>query len=205
MSILSKKNLIAFGICLTLIATFYLSIKLAKQYFLGKFNFDSVRENKNLDWNGPKEGETIDLSNLKTKQDKPFPVLPKQSLILLSIVDSKCWMCRTSQDLITQVQLAAKSYQIHYGMVSFVSRANSEEYFDYAETLSNSDEIYLWQGEKDSLSPTLQKMVVPSHLLVNEQGVILRSFPGSSADKEIRSQLANQIITEILSEKVKLQ
>lgn len=202
---LSKKTLLSVGICLLLTVIIFFSIKLVRWSFSDKFNFDSVRQNANLDWTGPKDGETITLTNLKTKQGEQFPQLPKQSLILLSIVDPNCQMCKVSQDLITQVQSEAESNQIYFAMVSFIPQANTEKYFNYAETLSKSDRVYLWQGEKDNLLPDLQKMVVPSHLLINEQGIILRRFPGSSKDKAIRNQMANQIITEMLAEKAKLQ
>lgn len=201
----SKKNLISFGVCLLLTAIVFFSIKLVKSSFSYKFSFDSRRENANFDWSGPKEGERINLNNFKTKQGEQFPQLPKQSIILLSIVDPNCRMCRVSEDLITQIQSEAKSNQIYYFMVSFAPQESSEKYFEYAETLSKSDKVYLWQGEKDDLSSALQKMVVPSHLLINEEGLIIRCFPGSSTDKAIRSQMANQIITEMLAEKAKLQ
>lgn len=202
---LHKKTFLSFGLFLLLTATVFFSTKLIKISFSKNFDFDSIRKKQNLEWTGPSEGETVNLNGFRTKEGDSFPQLPKHSLILLSIVDPKCKMCQASQDLIVQVQSEAKFNQIYSAVVSLSQPQNNKEYFDYADTLSKSDKTYLWEENKNTLSPALQKMVVPSHLLLNENGVILRRFPGGSSDKSIRIQMANQIISEMLLEKSKIQ
>ena len=110
-------------------------------------------------------------------------------------------MCLVSTDLFERVRSEAKSNQIYFFIVSIAPEDRKEQFFDYAETLPKSDGIYWRQTETDELSDSLQKMVVPSHLLINEQGIILRHFPGSSSEKTIRDRMASQIITEMLEEK----
>ena len=203
---LSRKNIL-FVICCVLLTLFVAFLtSLARFYlFAARFDYDSIRKNERIGWSGPKEGERIELSKFRTEQGESFPQFPEKSLILLSVVDPKCEMCRLSTDLIQKVQRDAESHQVRFFIVSFVSKAPKEEFFRYANTICKSDGSYFWQGEKEQLLPALEKMVVPSQLLVNEKGTVLRRFSGSSTDKPVRDQMARQIITETLAEKAKLE
>jgi hypothetical protein len=183
----------------------FLTSRARSYLFVTRFDFDSFRKNEQLEWNGPKEGERIDLTQFRTEQAESFPQFPANSLILLAVIDPRCKMCRRSADLMEQVQAEVRSHGVNFLIVSFVSDVQKEEFFAYAKTLCKADEIFLWEGEKELVLPALRKMVLPSHILINEEGIVLRRFPGSSNDKAIRDQMAKQIIAETLAEKANLK
>jgi hypothetical protein len=172
--------------------------------WVAKYDYDLIRKNEKIEWGGPREGEKIELSKFRTEQGEPFPEFPEKSLILLSVSDPRCEMCRLSVDLIEQVETEAKLNQVKFFIVSLVPEVTKAEFFHYVKKLGKAEESYSWQGEKESILPALQKMVVPSHLLINEKGIVLRRFPGSSREKAIRVQMAKQIIAETLAEKASL-
>jgi hypothetical protein len=197
------RKYILFVICGLLVMVFLTNW--ARSYFSAGNDFASIRKNEKIDWGGPKEGERIELSQFRSERGESFPLLPSKSLILISAVDPRCEMCRFSEDLIEQVRSEAKLNEVKFFVVSFASDIPKERFFSYAKTLSKSDESYVWQGEKETLLPALQKMVIPSHLLINEQGTVLRAFPGSSREKTIRVEMAKEIISDTLAEKAKLK
>lgn len=202
---MSRRNLLFVICCLLLSLIVAVLTSWAKSYlWIAKYDYDSIRKNEKIDWGGPKEGKKIELNKFRTEQGESFPEFPEKSLILLSLSDPRCEMCRLSADLIEQVESEAKLHKVNFFMVSVVSDIPTEEFFRYARKLHESEKTYLWQSEKELILPALQKMVVPSHLLINEKGIVLRRFPGSSRDKTIRVQMANQIIAETLAEKAGL-
>lgn len=177
-------------------------IRLTKSYFFSSnFDYDSFRKNV---WSGPKEGERIELGGLKSCDGEVFPQVPHKSLILLAVVDPNCEMCRMSADLINNVEREAESRGLTFFVVSFASTAPKEEFFTYADSVFKAAHSYYWEDRQLDPLPSLKKMVVPSHLLIDENGVILRRFPGSSADRLIRAEMATQIIREITQEQESL-
>lgn len=202
---LLRRNVFVLLCCFltVLISAFFTN--LAKSYLFDRFDYDLIRKDENVAWSGPKEGEKIELTGFKDEQSKQFPQLPEKSLILFSLINPKCGMCKRSADLIEQVRDEAKLHQVKFFMVSVASDISKEEFFEYAKTFGKLDGIYSWENEKELVLPALQKMVIPSFILVSEQGVVLRRFPGTSNEKTIRDQMARQIITETLAEKAKLE
>jgi hypothetical protein len=197
-----KILLIALCFLTVLVAAFVTS--LTKSYFFSRFDYDSIRKDEKISWKGPEEGEKIKLSGFKNERSAPIPQLPNKTLILLSLVDPKCGMCKRSADLIEHVRNEAESHQVKFFLISVTPEVSNEEFLEYAKTFGDSVEIFSWRNEDGSLLPSLQKMVVPSFILVDENGVVLRRFPGSSNEITIRDQMGTQIINETLSEKAKL-
>jgi hypothetical protein len=66
----------------------------ARSYFSARNDFASIRKNEEIDWRGPKEGEKIELRQFRSERGESFPSLPNKSLVLISVVDPRCEMCR---------------------------------------------------------------------------------------------------------------
>lgn len=186
--------------CLAIVLLVASLTKNAKTYL--SFDYDSVRKDGTVTWGGPKEGETVNLTMLRNERAESIPA--DKPLILLLLVDPRCQMCRESADLFEQVQLDATSHGIEFLVASFGGPSSREEFFGYARTLCDSSHAFYWDGEKGLVSPAVQQMAVPSFLLLNQRGLVLRRFPGGSKDSVIRSRMAAQIIAETLHEKVSL-
>ncbi len=124
--------------------------------------------------------------------------------MLLLLVDPACPMCRTSNDLFERVRAGAKANGIKVFAVSFGGKSSKEDFFSYARDFSDSEHVFYWDGDKKLISPALQQMVIPSFLLLNDRGVVLRRFPGGSKEPAIKSKMAEQILTETFQEKARL-
>lgn len=189
-----KKYIFSIIICLILVLITAFVITFLHSYSVEEFNFDSIRKNEKIKWNGPKEGEKINLSNFKNEKGESFPNLTNNNLVLISFVNPRCKMCEDSKDLIKQVQLRSTSKNVQFGIVSLFP-PSKKKFFDYAKKLFGENRIYIWEGEQ--IPRSLREMVIPSHLLLDGDGIVLRRFPGSSLKTEIREQMANQIIEEM--------
>lgn len=167
-----------------------------------RFDYTQYSNNEALAWTGPKQGEKIDLRNLHNQQGQELP-FNKNRLIVLGFVSSKCWMCAESGDLFEYVKTNSLKNGVDYYLVSLGTNETPDEFFHYASTLNLTSDSYIWKENKEDINLSLQNMVVPSHILVNQDGVVLRRFPGSRKEKESREQMGNQTVDEILEEKEK--
>lgn len=124
-------------------------------------------------------------------------------MIVFGFVSSKCWMCGESRDLLEYVKTNSLKNGVDYYLVSLGTNETPKEFFSYAENLNLGTNTYIWNEKKDDVSSNLQNMVVPAHILVNSEGVVLRGFPGSGKEKEHRDQMGNRTVDEILEEQAK--
>jgi hypothetical protein len=168
-----------------------------------RFNYTQYLDNEGLTWTGPKRGEIIDLRNFRSKEGQELPA-NKNNLIALGFVSSKCWMCSESSDLIEYVKTNCLKNGIDYYLVSLGTNETPDEFFSYASKLNLSSNSYIWGENKEDINLSLKSMVVPSHILVDGNGVVLRRFPGGRKEKEIRDQMGNETMDEILEEKTKI-
>ncbi len=167
------------------------------------FDYSEYVNNERLTWTGPKAGEKIDLRNFHNQEGQDIPI-HKDKLIVLGFASSKCWMCPVSNDLFEYVKDNSLKNGIDYFLVSLGTNETSEEFFLYAGELNLTSQSYIWKENKNDINVNLQNIVVPSHILVNQDGIVLRRFPGSARDNEKRKQMANQTVYEILEEKEKI-
>lgn len=144
-----------------------------------------------IDWHGPNVGERVDLRGLKAINGDPFPELQPNGIILLTVVNPRCEMAEISRDLIEKVRLAAKARNVYVAMVSF--SPDNEDFYAYATSKFDYTTIFSWQGEEVLASESLRNLVVPSHLILNDQNIVLNKFLGSSKDVEKRNEISNAI------------
>ena len=71
-----------------------------------------------------------------------------------------------------------------------------EEFYSYADSLGIDAPRLLWSEQKVTAQGSLSTMAVPSHVLVDRNGIILRKWIGSNQDKSIRQRIATQVISD---------
>lgn len=169
----------------------------------GGFDYASRLINKEADWKGPEVGEKIAVQFYKDKDGKSLLESINSDIVVLATVDENCRFSKMSVDQIDYIQTMAKSNGIDYLLVSFNLKNSPREFFDFAQSINFSAKSFAWFGNEDEMLASLPKMIVPSHLIINKNGEILRVFPGTDVEKQIRDQMANQIVAEMLEEKAK--
>lgn len=159
------------------------------------FNFRKLR-NSNNSWRGPNLGERIDLSQLKNSDGKSLAEAVNPHNIMLVTLDSDCAICNSSGDLINSVREGLQSIKIEYYPISFAHFENSNNIDHYAMSLGFQSKTFTWANDVELPQESLQNIVTPSHLLLDNTGKVLQVWAGSSGKKDIPERMSQQIIAD---------
>lgn len=162
--------------------------------FRDGFAFDRLRGDDNKS-KGPPFGENINLSQLRGKDNASHPEPGKTQLLMVVTVTSPCKLCEVATDEMSHVRDKLALLGIPYYVVSFVPTEKAQGFFEYCDALGLGVPAYLW-ASKDQPLTSLSTMVAPSHLLLDENGVIIRTWPGSNEDQALRIRMAKQIVDD---------
>ncbi|HLM61519.1 MAG TPA: hypothetical protein VK308_12005 [Pyrinomonadaceae bacterium] len=205
----NSKTLISFLLCAFLSLGIALGIKTVYSRFLDWqaeriSHYQPLLENKKLDWTGPEIGEKIDLTKFQDSEGKTFGENLKNNRVLIIRIHPDCGMCRLSTDQMQKVINQAETNSFDVGIVSLNSNVPISRVKEFTEFANLNAKYYSWAGDEVETSPSLMKMVNPSFILVDNQGTILKKFPGSNVDARIRRAMTNEVISGLKEEKEKL-
>ncbi len=188
------KNVLGFSLCIVIcISTAFIvkyTYSFLQNYFTPDFEFYTDKED-------PQVGEIINLQGLKDKNEKSFQDTEHGKLILLVIVDPECGACEIAKDQMRWIQEGIKDSEIEYVFVSFTSKKTTSDFSSYIHKNYQSRNSFLW---KDSSLPSPKSLFttpVPSHILIDSNGKILKTFFGTQRDKSLRKRTADKIIKEV--------
>ena len=160
------------------------------------FDFNALRSKDN-DWRGPELGEKIDLARLRTKENKTLASMIGPRPFMLVSVNPTCAMCKIAKDQMIYLRTELLRLDIDYHIVSFTFPADRQlDFFSYAESLKVGGQSFLWNVEDGPPSEAIFIMNNPSHLLLDQNGTVIRVWPGSYADKAVRDRMARQILAD---------
>ena len=186
---------------LALLASSYIT-KTSRKIDVGtaqEFDFGSAADEK-LDWVGPKVGELINLSRLKTEDGETLADLAGNNLVMVVLVDPECGACKAASDEMRDVRNRIARTGIGYYPVSITARQSPSEFLEYTDSLGIHEPALLWQNQDEAAPASLFRMVLPSHLLFDNTGVILRKWPGTDKSPHVRRRMANQIVADTVEE-----
>jgi hypothetical protein len=162
-------------------------------YKPGTFDFNTVRSTK-IPWSGPRPGVKIDLAGFVNSDDQRLAnVAGMKQPFMLVLVDPKCALCRESADSIQRISAALRDMDCNYYAVSFNTKISPSKLDAYMDSLGVHNKVFTWSPQSAPLDSFAQ-MVTPSHLLINADGAILETWPGSSWSRQLRQEMAEQII-----------
>jgi hypothetical protein len=160
------------------------------------FDFNALRSKDN-EWRGPDLGEKIDLARLRTKENRTLASVIGPRPFMLVSVNPTCAMCKIARDQMIYLRTELSRLNVDYYIVSFTSSADRQlDFFSYAESLKVGGQSFLWNVEDGPPSEAIFIMNNPSHLLLDQNGTVLRVWPGSYADKAVRDRMARQILAD---------
>ncbi len=135
---------------------------------------------------------TIPLSSLMDEEGVSLTPGDRR-LYLLVIVDPSCRACRLSVDLFGEVRAAAAEVGIHYLPLFLSDRDNIRT--DFSKQIGFEKSL-MWNFDAP-LPANLAEAVTPTHILLDSEGRVLLSWPGSNQDAHVRRSMGQQIAADI--------
>lgn len=165
--------------------------------FTEGYDFRKIR-NSNNSWRGPNLGERINLSQLKNSDGRSLAENVNTRNIMLVTLDPECGICVLSGDLINSVREGLQPIKIQYYPTSFARFENSDDIDQYAISLGFQSKPFTWAKESELPQESLQNIVTPSHLLLDNTGKVLQVWAGSSQENDVRQRMNQQIIADTI-------
>lgn len=160
------------------------------------YNFRKIRNSDNS-WRGPELGERINLHQLKDSDGKSLAQVVGTPNILLVTLDPECAYCRASGDLINSLSDGEEQNRIEYYPISFARIDDTNDIEQLAMSLGFQSKVFTWANEGEMPQESLQNIVTPAHLLLDNTGKVLQVWAGSSREKEVRKKMGQQILSDI--------
>ncbi len=156
---------------------------------------------KGYNWIGPKPGEEIDSNFLMNDQGVSLKKFPKSKskLLLLTVIEPECEAAKESQEQFRFLQENLAGEGIDYFIVSFSPEVSPVEISNYVRSLNIPAGSFSWTGDFENVLPSIKAIVYPSHILIDSNDVVIKTFPGTSNQKVIRDRMARQVLKEVLS------
>lgn len=146
---------------------------------------------------GPKVGEKIDITNLKAHDGKRLSSIEAPRMMMLATVDPSCVACKiAAADQLRDVQSRIAEFDVPFYLVSFTTSKPRDEFFSYTDSLDIAVPAFLWDKNEKKPPDALYTMVLPSHILVDRNGVVILKWAGTDNRKLVRARMANQIVSD---------
>jgi len=157
-------------------------------------------EDADESWIGPPIGERIELVHLKDERGKSLSEVIGDGFSMLVLVDPGCAAPVAASNQLARVHDAIKQIGVQHYVVSITASVPSSDFFAYAHSMASDSPAFVWVSKEAVPAQKLYSMVIPSHLLIDKNGVIVRKWPGTSNFEEVRYRMANEIIADTRSE-----
>ena len=154
----------------------------------------------NESWAGPRVGERIDLQRLKDRYGVGIKSAGQKHVMMIVLIDPECGACAAATDQLQGVHDRVAEKGVPYYLVSVTSSVSAPDFFAYADSFDLKSPAYLWGPTEPKPPSALYSMVLPSHLLLNDDGTILRKWTGTAISDYDRARMVNQIVSDTLAE-----
>lgn len=149
---------------------------------------------------GPRTGERLAVGEFKTAANRTLAdEISSHPLTIAVLVDPNCSACAASKDQIFAVRDAIATSTIYYCVLMLPNDVASKEHSEFANLLDLQDRAYFASARNKS-NEALAMMVVPSHLLLDANGTVLKKWPGTDRNRDVRASMAKQIVADALSQ-----
>ncbi|MCO6511012.1 MAG: hypothetical protein J5I65_09470 [Aridibacter famidurans] len=167
------------------------------------YDFDSIISNPSYDWVGPQAGERVQLGYLTDNNLQPLTQKQPQKLLVLLVFDRECGACRLAGDQSSYLRESLEKQGVGFGIISFSQRTTHARLSRYVDSFDSDASTYVWTKGASTIPLSIRKMVVPSYILVNRDGWVIKTFPGTDKNSAVREKMINQIIKEATMENLK--
>ena len=189
--------LVVFG--LSVIVTSFVLRPKGKVSLTGEgYDFNSRRVKE---FSGPTIGETLNVEAMQTEDGRSLiDVAAESSFYMIAVVDPQCGACKAAQSQMSGIREGLKSSGIPYFFVMLTDENNKAQYFAYVKSLGQGAKGFVWRTDGIPSPPSsLVEMVVPTHLLLNRDGMVLDKWPGTHQDPVMRQRMVNQVLSDSIN------
>lgn len=121
--------------------------------------------------------------------------------VMLVALGRGCGMCKNFAVDMSRVCDEVRPLGVEYYAVSFAGDGTADEFFDYAHSILPDVKAFKYLDVNDGAeSSRLASMAVPTHLLLDGNGTILRKWLGASNSEAIRERMADRIVSDTIHE-----
>jgi hypothetical protein len=159
------------------------------------FDFNMLRKPE-IDWRGPDLGTKVDLTRLESREGKTLAGITDSRPIMIVALSPECPMCSIANDELLHLRDELANRNVKYYISFFTAQTPDVDTFKYADGLNLGVPSFIWNKTSGPPPEPIFKMTTPSHLLVRSDGMVIRVWPGSYADKSVRDRMARQILSE---------
>jgi peroxiredoxin len=163
------------------------------------YDFGFASDEK-LPWVGPKVGDRINLTRLKTQEGVTLASMTGNKMVMVVLLDSPWGACKAATDEMHDVQNRIAPSGIEYYPMSVTTLKSSAQFVEYTRSLGIRAPALLWQRRDEVPPESLFTMVLPSHPLLDANGLIVRKWPGTDQSAKVREKMANQIVADTVEE-----
>ncbi|GEM_PF-3020064 len=202
-----KIRVLSIVLCLLLTCTIIFGFR-GFSYFakmiedLRGYDYDS-KIARQYDWIGPKPGEIIDTSHLLDSEGRSLKSFSTKRVILLTVVDPDCAASRATKDQFRFLDENSEANGVDRFIVCFIPKVSSLSLSDYVSSLNLSTKSLAWNSGLVNVLPSITSIAYPSHILIEPDGTVIKSFPGTSNEKVVRERMVRQVLKEVLVEKAR--
>jgi len=194
------------AIAIQCIALFLLSITVT--IVVTRWRHKSVAASEGFDFaarrnqssSGPKIGEAISLKIPKGEDGRSLAeAAGDKSLYMIAVVDPTCPACKAAESEMSGISKRLSSSGIPYFLLMLTNTDRTTQYFEYAGSIGLRSHALVWRTDETAPPSSLSEMVIPSHLLVNRDGLIVDKWPGTHQNPVVRQRMINQITADAIS------
>ena len=200
-----KLKFLSVTLCLVLTLGIVLAIK-GFSYFKNLFydfrGYDyEPNISKQFDWIGPKRGEILDSNYLVDKNGFTLAALTKNDLILLTVIDPGCGACKQTREQFRFLDENLVGKNVDRFIVCFSPTVSPSEMVEYVKAMELNTNSLTWTNGLESVLPSIKMIAFPTHILIDSNGTVIKSFPGTNNDKHVRDRMVRRVLEEVLKEK----
>ncbi len=181
-------------------ATRLVQSRRAAQY-AGSYSDYDVRAKSTAEFVGPPVGASIDIRRFGGKDGEPLTPPRNGQTVMLVALGRGCVMCKNFAVDMNRVCDQVRPLGVEYYAVSFAPDGTADEFFDYAHSLLPDVKSFKYLDVNEGAEANrLASMAVPTHLLLDGNGKILRKWLGASTSEAIRDKMADRIVSDTIHE-----
>lgn len=161
------------------------------------FNFKALLEDEEAG-GGLKVGERIDFSALRSRDDRTMSdALLEREFSMLVVVDPICQSCARATGYMQKVRDEIVKRGGAYYVVTFARQQQPPALLDYTDSLNLNVRGFAWHHAKAAHPASLDKILVPAHILVDKNQTVRGVWPGASPNPAISDKMATQIRNDL--------
>lgn len=151
-------------------------------------------------WSGPEIGEHLDLTHFVGRDGVHLTDSIKGRMFILINAAPDCRACQAAHDQMQNVCDRLARANVECKLAAVFTLQSPAEVFKAMDAWGVQSPAFLWQRDETFPPEKILKMVMPSFILLDRQGTILRKWPGTDRRQLIRFRMANQIVADTLQE-----